>query len=447
MFNKILIANRAEIACRIARTCRRLGIASVAIYSEADEGSPHTDQADEAYCVGPGPVSESYLNGEKIIEVAKRTGCDALHPGYGLLSENAQFIAAVESAGLTFIGPQPATVELMGDKQRARSFARECDVPIVPGSDELTDDQSAIEFAEAIGYPVLVKAAAGGGGIGMKVAKKEKALIKALAECRRRGESAFGSAKVYLERYISKPRHIEIQVLADKHGKAIHLFERECSIQRRHQKVVEEAPSVLMSKHPGLRERMTAAALALTRQANYLNAGTVEFIVDETGQFYFIEMNTRLQVEHPVTELITGLDLVALQIEIAAGHPLSLSQEDVSMTGHAIECRVYAEDPEKLFLPAPGKIGRYREPDNVRVDSGVRANWDVVSFYDPMIAKLSAHGASRQAAIDEMLKALAGYQIEGLTNNLSMHDRVLRSTAFHEGDFDTLWLEGFMKDG
>ena len=444
MFKKVLIANRGEIAARITRTTKRLGISSVAVYSEADTGAPHTELADEAFLIGPAPVSQSYLNVERILAVARDAGCDAVHPGYGLLSENTGFIDSVEKAGLTFIGPTPESVALMGDKAQARAFAQKAGVPVVPGSeDEIATEDQALAFADVFGYPVIVKAAAGGGGIGMKVATKDKRLRKAVAECMRRGESAFGSAKIYLERYIENPRHVEIQVLADNHGHAVHLFERECSVQRRHQKVIEETPSVLMSRHQGLRAQMTDAALTLVETSGYTNVGTVEFIVDENGGFYFIEMNTRLQVEHAVTEMTTGLDLVELQLRVAAGETLPLTQEDIELDGHAIECRVYAEDPGKMFLPAPGEIGDYAEPslEGVRVDSGVKANWRVTPDYDPMVAKVIAHADSRDDACDRMIEGLGQMRLDGLTNNINMHIAVLNTPAFRNGDFHTGWLE------
>ena len=443
MFQKILIANRGEIAARIARTCREMGIPSVAIYSEADAGAPHTEAADEAFLVGPAHVTKSYLDVDRVLEVAKESGADAVHPGYGLLSENAEFVERVEAAGLTFIGPSGDAMRLMGDKAEARAFAREADVPVVPGSDELADEEAAVAFAEEFGYPVLVKASAGGGGIGMKVATKEKKLRKAVQECQRRGASAFGSDKFYIERYVENPRHIEIQVLADSHGNAVHLFERECSVQRRHQKVIEESPSPLVQRFDGMREQMAQAALNLVRAAEYVNAGTVEFIADDEGNFYFIEMNTRLQVEHPVTEMVTGVDLVELQIRVAAGEELPFSQNDLTMTGHAIECRVYAEDPTKMFMPAPGEIGAYEEPsgEGVRVDSGVKANWKVTPYYDPMVAKVAVHAADRDAARAKMRAALDGYVIEGLTTNLELHKELMEDADFAVGDFHTSWLE------
>ena len=448
MFKKVLIANRGEIAARITRTTKRLEIMSVAVFSEADAGAPHTVLADEAFLIGPPPVAQSYLDVDRILEVACAAGCDAVHPGYGLLSENTAFIKRVEAAGLTFIGPAAEAVALMGDKAEARAFAHKAGVPVVPGSqDEIATEDHAVVFANTFGYPVIVKAAAGGGGIGMKVATNEKRLRKAVAECMRRGESAFGSAKIYLERYIENPRHVEIQILADNHGNAVHLFERECSVQRRHQKVIEETPSVLMSRHDGLRTQMTDAALMLVKASGYTNAGTVEFIVDEHGGFYFIEMNTRLQVEHAVTEMTTGLDLVELQLRVAAGERLALAQEDIALNGHAIECRVYAEDPSKMFMPAPGEIGIYVEPNliGVRVDSGVKANWRVTPDYDPMVAKVIAHADSRDGSCARMIAGLEQMRLDGLTNNIAMHIAVLNTAAFRNGDFHTGWLEHWVK--
>ncbi|RAL23620.1 acetyl-CoA carboxylase biotin carboxylase subunit [Lujinxingia litoralis] len=444
MFNAVLIANRGEIAARIARTCKRMGIRTVAVYSEADEGAPHTQIADEAYLIGPAHVTKSYLNAERILEVAREAGVDAIHPGYGLLSENAEFVHAVEAAGITFIGPRAEVMELMGDKARAREFAQNAGVPVVPGSDGVVaDEDAAIALAETIGYPVLVKASAGGGGIGMNLATNEKKLRKAIKASVRRAESAFGDPSFYLERYIENPRHIEIQVLADHHGNALHLFERECSVQRRHQKVIEEAPSPLVSRHPGLRERMADAALALVRASEYTNAGTVEFIADEAGNFYFIEMNTRLQVEHPVTEMIAGLDLVEWQLRIAAGEELTLAQSELSIDGHAIECRIYAENPEKMFMPAPGTITTWTPPqgEGVRLDSGVMANWAVTPYYDPLIAKLIVHAPDRPQAIARMKAALGEMNIGGLTTNLQMHLELMDDADYLAGDVHTGWLE------
>ncbi|TXD37675.1 acetyl-CoA carboxylase biotin carboxylase subunit [Lujinxingia vulgaris] len=444
MFKAVLIANRGEIAARIARTCKRMGIRTVAVYSEADEGAPHTQIADEAYLIGPAHVTKSYLNAERILEVAREAGVDAIHPGYGLLSENSEFVHAVEAAGITFIGPRAEVMELMGDKARAREFAQKAGVPVVPGSDGVVaDEDAAIALAESIGYPILVKASAGGGGIGMNLAKNEKKLRKAVQASVRRAESAFGDPSFYLERYIENPRHIEIQVLADTHGNAIHLFERECSVQRRHQKVIEEAPSPLVSRHDGLRERMCEAALALVRASEYVNAGTVEFIADEAGNFYFIEMNTRLQVEHPVTEMIAGLDLVEWQLRVAAGEELTIAQDALTIDGHAIECRLYAENPDKMFMPAPGTITTFKAPtgEGVRLDSGVDAGREVTPYYDPLIAKLIVHASDRPAAIAKMKGALTEMEIGGLTTNLNMHIELMDDADFQAGDIHTGWLE------
>lgn len=449
MFSKILIANRGEIAARIIRTCKKMGIETVAIYSEADEGAPHTQLADEAYLVGPAHVSQSYLNMPRILEVIRESGAEAVHPGYGLLSENSSFVAALEEMNVTFIGPSSQVIELMGDKAAARHFAEEAGVPVVPGSPgPVSDDDEAVTLAEHMGYPVLVKASGGGGGIGMKKAKKEKSLRKALEECRRRGESSFGNADVYIEKYIENPRHIEVQILADRQGKVLHLFERECSVQRRHQKVIEEAPSPLVSRTAGMRERLLDAAVKLAAKAKYFNAGTVEFIADNDGNFYFIEMNTRLQVEHPITEMITGVDIVEWQIRIANGEPLALAQQDIQIDGHAIECRIYAENPEKSFMPAPGHITEYEEPEGegIRVDSGVQANWDITPYYDPMVAKISTHGEDREQARTRMIEALSRYTIEGLTQNKAMHLDVLETEVFKEATYDTGWLETHQKN-
>jgi acetyl-CoA carboxylase biotin carboxylase subunit len=446
MFERILVANRGEIAARVIRTCRKMGIYAIAVYSEADADAPHVRLADEAHLIGPAPVGKSYLDIDKILEVAAESGAQAIHPGYGLLSENAEFVERIEAAGITFIGPRSEVIELMGDKARARAFARKAGAPVVPGSEGPVDgEDGAVAFAAEIGYPVLVKAAAGGGGIGMKVAANEKKLRKAVKSCKRRAQSAFGDDTIYIERYVQNPRHIEVQVMADQAGNALHFFERECSVQRRHQKVIEEAPSPFVEKHEAdnLRKRMTDAALALVKSAEYTNAGTIEFIVDEDANFYFIEMNTRLQVEHTVSEEITGVDLVELQIRVANGESLPMTQEELKIDGHAIECRVYAENPAKNFMPAPGHIGDYSEPDGpgIRVDSGVHADYEVTPFYDPMLAKLVAHGKDRGEAIERMRAALGDYVIEELTTNLSMHLDILGDKDFLAGDFHTGWLE------
>lgn len=448
MFKKILIANRGEIARRVIRTCKKLGISTVAIYSEADEKSPFVLEADESFLLGPPPVGESYLKQDRILEILKESKADALHPGYGLLSENAEFVNKVTNIDVTFIGPTPEVMDKMGDKSAARAFALSADVPVVPGSQgSIPDDDAAVKFAEKFGYPILVKAAAGGGGIGMKVATKEKKLRKAVAECQRRGLSAFGDPTIYLERYVENPRHVEIQVFGDSHGNAVHLYERECSVQRRHQKVIEETPSPFLDRFEDLRERMCKAAVRLVKKSNYTNAGTVEFIVSPEGEFFFIEMNTRLQVEHAITEETTGFDLVEWQIRIALGEKIPVNQEEIKTQGHAIECRVYCEDPENHFFPKPGHIGKYVEPsgEGIRVDSGVRGDFEIVSYYDPMIAKIVSHGESRTVAIERMLGALGEFEIEGLVNNIAMHERVLKEDDFIDGNYDTGWLEALYK--
>ena len=448
-FRKVLIANRGEIACRIATVLRERGVASVAVHSEADAGSPHARAADEAVLIGPPPVAQSYLQQQAIIDAALKTGAEAIHPGYGLLSENSGFARAVQAAGLVFIGPTPEAIDAMGDKARARATAQAAGCPVVPGSDgPVEDDALAAQVAERLGYPILVKAAGGGGGIGMAIVDAPRRLERALTSCRDRGRSSFGNAAVYLEKYIERPRHIEVQVLFDHHGHGVHLFERECSVQRRHQKVIEEAPSPFVSSRPELREGLTQAALAAARAIGYRNAGTVEFVVGQDGSFYFIEMNTRLQVEHPVTEAITGVDLIGWQLDIAAGAPLTLQQADVRATGAAVELRIYAEDPEKSFMPKPGRIGAFIPPtgEGVRVDTGVRADFDVTPYYDPLIAKLMTHGADRVQATARARAALDAFTIEGLTTNRAFLNDVLGSQTFIDAAYDTGWLERWVKE-
>jgi len=448
-FRKVLIANRGEIACRIATVLRERGVASVAVHSEADAGSPHARAADEAVLIGPPPVAQSYLQQQAIIDAALKTGAEAIHPGYGLLSENSGFARAVQAAGLVFIGPTPEAIDAMGDKARARATAQAAGCPVVPGSDgPVEDDVLAAQVAERLGYPILVKAAGGGGGIGMAIVDAPGRLERALTSCRDRGRSSFGNAAVYLEKYIERPRHIEVQVLFDHHGHGVHLFERECSVQRRHQKVIEEAPSPFVSSRPELREGLTQAALAAARAIGYRNAGTVEFVVGQDGSFYFIEMNTRLQVEHPVTEAITGVDLIGWQLDIAAGAPLTLQQADVRATGAAVELRIYAEDPEKSFMPKPGRIGAFIPPtgEGVRVDTGVRADFDVTPYYDPLIAKLMTHGADRVQATARARAALDAFTIEGLTTNRAFLNDVLGSQTFIDAAYDTGWLERWVKE-
>jgi len=434
MFDRILIANRGEIALRVARTCRRLGIRTVAVYSDADAGALHVAACDDAQRIGPAPARESYLDAARIVEVALATGAQAVHPGYGFLSENADFAEACARAGLVFIGPPAEAIRAMGSKSAAKRLMEEAGVPLVPGYHG--EDQSAEllrEEAERIGYPVLIKASAGGGGKGMKVVETRDAFDAALASAQREAASAFGDARVLIEKYLLRPRHIEMQVFADTHGNAVHLFERDCSVQRRHQKVLEEAPAPGMSA--ARRRQMGSAAVAAARAVGYTNAGTVEFIADERGEFYFMEMNTRLQVEHPVTEMITGLDLVEWQLRVAAGEPLPLAQEQLSINGHAIEARVYAEEPARDFLPAAGTIRRLRQPKasaHVRVDTGVGEGDDIGVHYDPMIAKLIVWDVDRPAALRRMRAALGDYQIVGPSTNVQFLLALVSHRAFAE---------------
>ncbi|MFN3201837.1 MAG: acetyl/propionyl/methylcrotonyl-CoA carboxylase subunit alpha [Bradymonadia bacterium] len=447
MFKKVLIANRGEIACRIAEVLKARGIPSVAIYSEADADAPHRHAADEAVCVGPPPVKDSYLDQDAILEACARLGVDAVHPGYGLLSENTGFCKRLTDAGITFIGPTPEAIDAMGDKAKARAIAAEAGVPVVPGSPGPVNDDEAAAIAEEIGYPVLIKAAGGGGGIGMTVVKKPERLARGLASCRDRGRSSFANPEVYLEKFVERPRHIEVQILADHHGHVVHLFERECTLQRRHQKVIEEAPSPFASAHPELRAGLTEAAVKLAQAIGYHNAGTVEFIVAPDGSFYFIEMNTRLQVEHPVTEAITGVDIIGWQLDIAAGEALTIQQDEVGIQGASIECRIYAEDPDRKFMPSPGHLTAFSPPEGegVRVDAGYRADQTVTPYYDPMLAKLTVHHETREAATARTQTALGDFQIEGVSNNVDFLRRVLDTETFATADFDTTWLERFAK--
>jgi len=434
MFRKVLIANRGEIALRIIRTLREMGIASVAVYSDADRAALHVRKADEAAHVGPAASSESYLNIERILEAARRHGADAIHPGYGFLSENARFARACEDAGFTFIGPSAESIGLMGSKTEARRVAHEADVPIVPGAEG--------------GYPVMLKAVSGGGGKGMRRVDRAEDLASASEAAASEALRAFGDGRVYVEKLIERARHIEIQVLGDKHGNMVHLGERECSVQRRHQKVIEESPSPLSARIPDLRERMGEAAIRAARAAGYYNAGTVEFLADNAGNFYFLEMNTRLQVEHPVTELVTGLDLVRLQIEIAAGGRLPFRQEDVVLRGAAIECRIYAEDPTNNFFPSPGRIQHLAEPSGpgVRLDSGIYPGWTVPMDYDPMLAKLATWSGTREGAIERMLRALDEYQIDGIRTNILLFESILKEAKFRAGDLHTGYLDALLKE-
>ncbi len=445
MFSKVLIANRGEIAVRIVRACRELGVTSAAIHSEVDKHALHVQHADESHECGPAQAAKSYLDVARIVDIARKCGADAVHPGYGFLSENADFAQACADAGLVFIGPKPDTIRAMGDKVISRQRMAAAKVPIVPGTTERLDDDQAVRFAKEIGFPVMVKASAGGGGRGLRLVAKEEDLAAALKRARSEAKSAFADDGIYVERFVEGPRHIEIQILGDSHGNLIHLCERECSIQRRHQKVIEESPANRMT--PSLRDAMGQAALAAARAVGYQGAGTVEFLVDRKLQFYFLEMNTRVQVEHAVTEMVTGIDIVKTGIRIAAGGPMGLRQSDVGITGHAIECRIYAEDPDKNFLPSPGKITAYRAPEGpgVRNDSGVLAGSEVTVYYDPMIAKLICWGRDRAEAIARTRRALHEYQVEGVKTSLPFHRRVMENATFLSGHFDTSFVETEMR--
>ncbi len=447
LIRKVLVANRGEIAVRVMRTCREMGIATVAIYSDADRGAVHVRYADEAVHVGPAPARDSYLNVERVIEAARLTAADAVHPGYGFLSENPRFALAVEQAGLTFIGPPAASMEAMGVKTTARRNMQAAGVPVVPGSDApIPDEGEAQAAAEAMGYPVMIKAAAGGGGKGMKRCDGPDQFRSLWQSARREAASAFGDDRLYLEKFLEKPRHVEIQVFADAHGACIHLGERECSVQRRQQKIIEESPSCVLDD--ALRAAMGEVAVRAARAVGYRGAGTVEFLVDATRNFYFLEMNTRLQVEHAVTELVTGLDLVRMQIQVAQGERLPLRQEQVARRGHAIEARIYAEDPSKGFLPSPGRITYLRVPDGpgVRDDSGVYAGWTVSPYYDPMISKLIAWAPTRPQAIERLQRALSEYALHGITVNRGFLKAVLAHPAFRSGDYDTGFCALYAKE-
>ncbi len=448
MFRKVLVANRGEIAVRLVRGLREMAIASVAIYSDVDRGSLAVRLADEAAHVGPAPSSDSYLRIERILEAAKRHGAEAIHPGYGFLSENAEFAEACAAAGIVFIGPPPDAIRKLGSKTAARQLAIAAGAPVVPGNEgALSGWEEARQTAKELGYPVLLKASAGGGGKGMRRVDRESELDAALRDAASEAQRAFGNGDVYLEKLVEEPRHIEIQILGDHHGNLIHLGERECSIQRRHQKVIEECPSPLMATHADLRERMGQAAVSVARATGYANAGTVEFLVDHNANFYFLEVNTRLQVENPVTELVTGLDLVEWQLRIAAGERLSLRQQDIAWRGSAIECRIYAEDPHNNFLPAPGRIEHLSEPSGpgIRLDSGVFEGWNVPLEYDPLLAKLAAWGPSRDTAIRRLDRALAEYVLTGVRNNIGFFREVIAQSDFRTGKLSTSFLDRFFE--
>ena len=446
MFKKILIANRGEIAVRVIRACRDMGISPVAVYSEADLGALHVRLADEAYPIGPSPATKSYLSIETILNVARKSGAEAIHPGYGFLSENSAFAQACSDAGVVFIGPPPESIALMGSKIESRKAAARYGVPMVPGTVvPIRDGKEARRLAESLGYPVMIKASAGGGGKGMRLIRSDAEIDDALTITRAEALASFGDDAVYVEKFVEKPRHIEIQVLADTHGNAVFVGERECTIQRRHQKVIEECPSPIMDQD--LRQRMGEAALQVVRAAGYVNAGTVEFLVDGDRRFYFLEMNTRLQVEHPVTEMVTGIDLVKEQIRIAAGEQMEIRQQDISINGAAIECRIYAEDPENDFFPSPGKIRLLTTPagPGLRDDSGVYEGWTVPIDYDPLISKLVAWGQSRHDAIQRMLRALNEYHVGGIQTNLAFFREILNQPDFLDGDFDTGYIDRWLK--
>ncbi len=448
MFNKILIANRGEIAIRIIRTCNRMGINTVAVYSDADSRSLHRHLADEAVHIGESPSQKSYLDINKIIDAAKKTGAQAIHPGYGFLSEKADFAQAIKDAGLVLIGPPVEAIDVMGDKITSKELAKNAGVPVIPGHIEaIKDETEAIAIAEEIGYPILLKPAAGGGGKGMRIVRKSEEMKEALAASRKETQKAFNDTRVFVERYIEQPRHIEIQVLADNHGNVVHLGERECSIQRRYQKVIEESPSPAVS--PELRERMGKAACDLARKANYTNAGTVEFVLDAQQNFYFLEMNTRLQVEHPVTEMVTGLDLVEWQMRIASGEVLPFDQKGVRFNGWAIEARICAEDPGRGFIPSTGMITRYYAPKGtgIRVDSGVNIGGKIDVYYDSMLAKVICHGKTREDARRSLIEALNGYHIEGVSTNIDFATSVLCLPEFAEGNLSTAFIEQHFDGG
>lgn len=447
MIKKVLVANRGEIALRVMRSCREMDIRSVAIYSEADRKSMHVRYADEAYLVGPPPSSESYLNIDKIIDVAKRCGADAIHPGYGFLSENAAFSERCQQEGIIFIGPSAYSISTMGDKLTARGTMSKAGIPVVPGtSEQLRDTEDTHRIAREIGLPVMIKASAGGGGKGMRLVHHEKDIMAAVRAAKSEAKSAFGDDTIYIEKYINNPHHIEFQILADSHGKTIHLFERECSIQRRHQKVIEETPSPLMN--PQIREEMGQHAVAAARAVNYQGAGTIEFIVDDNLNYYFLEMNTRLQVEHPITERVVGVDLVKEQIRIANGEHLQLEQDQLRQNGHAIECRIYAEDPDNNFMPSPGLIRHMTEPLGlgIRHDGYVYEGYEIPHYYDPLISKLIVWGTTREEAIGRMKRALLAYKITGVKTTIKFLERILDIPDFKAGNYNTHFIEDHKRE-
>ncbi len=448
MLDKVLIANRGEIAVRIIRACREMGIPTVTVFSEIDRRALHVRFADEAYPIGPAPSAQSYLDMEKIIEVAKKSGAEAIHPGYGFLAENATFVRLVESEGLIFIGPPSSAVELLGDKVAARKTMKKAGVSIVPGTEvEIASEDQAISIAESVGFPILIKAVGGGGGKGMRIVKEKSGMKEALRRAKSEAKSAFADPRIYMEKYLEKPRHVEIQILADRYGNVIHLGERECSIQRRHQKVIEESPSPVVDEK--MRKAMGEQAVTAAKAAGYVNAGTMEFLVDQDRNFYFLESNTRLQVEHPVSEMVTGIDIAKEQIKIASGMKLGYRQEDVKWKGSAIECRIYAEDPNNDFLPSVGAIHSYAEPSGpgVRVDSGLSEGLEISLYYDPLIAKLLTWGNDRNEAIQRMKRALSEYRISGIATTIPFHLMVMNNQRFKQGKIHTHFIEEEMEKG
>lgn len=438
------MANRGEIAVRVMRTAKKMGIKTVAVFSEVDRNAPHVQFADEAVCIGEAPSNQSYLRGDKIIEVARSLNVDGIHPGYGFLSENADFAEAVEKSGITFIGPKSKAIRIMGSKLAAKEAVKAYDIPMVPGIDEaISDVAKAHDIANEVGYPVLIKASAGGGGKGMRIVEKEEDLESGMQRAISEATSAFGDGSVFVEKYVTSPRHIEVQVMADTHGNVLHFFERECSVQRRHQKVVEEAPSAILT--PELRKEMGIAACKVAKSCDYIGAGTVEFLMDADHNFYFLEMNTRLQVEHPVTEIISGVDLVELQIKVARGEELPMKQEDLKIQGHAVELRVYAEDPLNDFLPSVGNLETYQLPvgDGIRVDNGFREGMDIPIYYDPMLSKLITYGKTREEAIELMLEAIQNYKVKGVQTTLPFGSFVFAHEAFRSGNFDTHFVKNY----
>jgi acetyl-CoA carboxylase, biotin carboxylase subunit len=445
MFKRILIANRGEIAVRIIRACTDMGIETVAVYSEADKESMHVFMADKAVCIGPYQSSKSYLNIPAIITAAKTTGCDALHPGFGFLSENSKFASLCDLAGITFIGPSPESMSLMGDKAVARETMKTAGVSIVPGSEgKIYSSEEGKKIADEMGYPVIIKAVSGGGGRGMRIVRQSEDFLELFNLCQNESRSAFNDDALYIERYIENPRHIEFQILADRHGNVIHLGERDCTLQRRHQKVVEEAPSIILDEE--LRKTMGEEAIRAAKACNYYNAGTIEFLLDKNRNYYFMEMNTRVQVEHPVTELITGIDIIREQIRIAAGEKLSVTQEEVTISGHAIECRINAENPDQNFRPSPGKIQTFHTPGGfgVRVDSAIYQDYVIPPFYDSMIAKLIVHGKTREEALNRMKRALSEFAVDGVDVNIDFLIRLLNQKEIEENDYDTSYIEKWL---